>query len=766
MKQALIEKVQKIFMGKRGVYKSWIMSYFSLIIVFFVIFNGVALLSKNLLQDKIMQANNSIFGLISSDLENAKNELDKMSMQIMLDPDVADVLKETRLDNNYYLKINKVRSNMQKLMASFGYAQKFVLFKHNTDMLFVDGGLFDAKRHFTSYSVKGHTDIKSGYDEWKTFMSQRHNQELYTLEKGDIVYVHSIHVQNEILGTAMIVVNQDSIENILGSLKNDLDVNVLLVNHLDEPVFALRDDDVKLLTEKKEISLTSGEHYVKVNKDNAVMFVSEKKSNIKCIFAVPSTVFYSSTNLFTVVVYILTAVFIAIGCIFAFYHSRKNYQPVKNIMGLLEKHQYESSETDDEFTFINETLSDMISKGVEDKITRAKYNKSRFASEFVKFLTDNVYSGSIDEVFDFYNIPFSYKRYIAAVVSVENVDENIWGEDIINIEKNEVELIEIVFSNICGELLGEDYSILTVALNNMYFCLIGTDITDAEKMKKDIKDGFALTKTMSKEKIGIDYSVYASEIFKELSSLKKMYNQVNAVYMFSRLIDESILFYDEIKYEEKQIDETLLEERMLNAVQKGDLKTIKSLIVQMIVQKDAVESSLQLAWVKYNILNVLSKSIKYASSLNDGILLLIDKVNKSSSLIEFLSPLLEFVESLCEIKEESSEKSSTDVVDRLIEYVNLNFSDSDMNVDKLGAEFSLSPSYLSNLFKIKTGEMLRDYIAKVRLQNARKMLLSDMKVEDAAIKSGFVSSKSFIRVFKRYFGITPSQFKKEGQNHQ
>ncbi len=759
----LIGNAYKATMPKRGVYKSWIMSYFSLIIVFFVIFNGVALLSQNLLQDEIAQANKSIFGLITSDLENVKNELDKMSMQIMLDPDIAEMLKESTYDNNYYLKVNTVRGNLQKLMASFSYAEKVVLYKHNADMFFIDGGLFDAGRHYSAYSFKGHTESEAGFDAWKSFVLERHNQELYSLESGEIVYVHSIHVRNEILGTAMIVLNKAAIENILQSLQKDLNVNVLVLNKDDEPIFALKDDSLKLLADQKKLKLTPGQHSMDVDKDNMIVYVSEQKSNMKCVYAVPSTVFYRSTNLFRAVVYILTVLFIVIGCVFALYHSRKNYMPVKQILGLLEKHQYENSKTDDEFAFINEALTDIISEGVKNKITRVKYNKSLFASEFAKFLTESVYSRSIEEVFDFYNISFLHSRYITAVVLVDDIDENIWGEDIISIEKTEEELIEVVFGNICGEILGDDYSIMTIALNNMYFCLVGTNLSDEEKIKNDIRAGFAATKSLSKEKIGIEYSVYASEIFEELGSLKKMYNQINAVYMFNRLIDENILFYDDIDYKEPHCDDALIEERMLGAVQKGDLKGFKSLIVQMIVQKEAMESPLQLAYVKYNVLNVLSNSIQFASKYNGDIYLLIDEVNRSSSVIEFLRPLSGFIENLRELQSHNNEKGSADVVDRLIDYVNRNYSDSNMNVDRLGAEFSLSPSYLSNLFKLKTGEMLRDYIAKVRLQNARRLLMSDMKIEDVAIKSGFVSPKSFIRVFKRYFGITPSQYKKENQ---
>jgi len=754
----------KFFSQKKGIYKSWIMSYFSLIAVFFILFNGAALLSRELLEDKILQSNKSVFGFICSELGNMKNELDNMSIQIMLNDDVIDMFKETNHDNNYYLKINTIRKDLQNLMVSNGYVEKVILYKHKEDVFFDDGGLFDAKKQFLPYSIKGHTDIQKGFEDWKYFITKRHNQELYTTDNGEVIYINSISVQNEIQGTIIVVLNKEKIENIFRSMQSDLDVNFLILNNMNEPVYSLKEDKVKLLAEQMKLELSPGQHSVKAGNDSIVVYVSEQKSNLKCLYAIPSTVFYNSTNLLMTIIFILTVLFVAVGLIFALYNSKRNYMPVKKLLGLLKEYQYENSKKHDEFTFINATLSDMLSKGLENKITKMKYNKKLFVSEFVRFLTDNVCTRSIEEVFELYNISFSYSKYIAAAVLVDRIDDSVWEESVPGAGTTEDELVEVAFSNVYGEILGDDYNILIVGLNNMYFCLIGTNIYDEEKIKKDISEGFKLTKIFAKENIGIAYSLYASEIFEDLRSLKKMYNQINSTYMFNLLIDKNILFYDEINYTESELDSgSSAEDKLSSAVQKGKIDDIKSLIARMIIQNDATESPLQLAYVKYSILNILSNSIQYASKYNGDIYLLVDEVNRSSSVIEFLRPLLEFVESLCALQDNNSKMGNADVVDRLIKYINHNYTDSNMNVDQLGAEFSLSPSYLSNLFKLKTGEMLRDYIAKVRLQNARKMLLAGIKIKDVATKSGFASSKSFVRAFKRYFGTTPSQYKKENE---
>ena len=757
---SIINVHKKSFTRKKSVFKSWIISYFSLIMIFFVLFNVFVLFARNMLKKEVLESNDVAFRLIDSNLGNMKNEVDELAMQIMLNTDITDMLKETKLDNKYYLKINTIRNDTRKLMTSFEYAEKLVLYKHNSDVLFIDGGLLDAQKCFSSYIISEHIDPQKGFAEWKNFFSKKHNQEMYSTTTGDIIYIHSILVQNEILGTLIVVLNKEAIAENFQELKKDMGVNVIILNNFDEPIYALKNDMIKELAENNGIHIESGIQNVKVGKEDVIMFASELKSKIRCLYTVPSVAFYSSTNFLGVVVCILTAIFILIGFVLSFYYSKKNYMPVQNMLGLLEKYQYKKNEQHDEFALINESLNKLIEEGEENKIIKVKYNKNLFDSEIVKCLTGNFYTRSIEEVFEFYNIPFLYSSYISAVIIVDDADESICGDDIINNKKTGQELYEVVFCDALGGTLGKDYSVLAITLNNMYFCLIGTNILNKEKIKLDIRKCIADTNTLFEQEIGVKFYAYFSEVLEELNSLKKMYNQINATYMFNKFVDEKILFHDEIVFKEKQFHQGLTDTLLLEAVQKGDLKTIKDIVVQMIMYKDAIESPLQLAYIKYKILNVLSKSMQYPSNYNNGIYLLIDKVNRSNSVIELLSPLLEILDNLCDQKKKNS-KRSAELIDNVIEYVNQNYSDCDVNVDKIGKVFSLAPSYLSNQFKLSRGEMLRDYIVKVRLQNAKKMLLLGCTVEEVALKSGFGSSNSFIRTFKRNFGITPNQYKTE-----
>ena len=94
------------------------------------------------------------------------------------------------------------------------------------------------------------------------------------------------------------------------------------------------------------------------------------------------------------------------------------------------------------------------------------------------------------------------------------------------------------------------------------------------------------------------------------------------------------------------------------------------------------------------------------------------------------------------------------------EYVADNYTDANLTVAYLAEKFHFSLSHFSRSFKETTGESLSAYIDKIRIGNAERLLEEGLSVEETAEKTGFSDRGTFMRVFKKINGITPSRFKK------
>lgn len=83
-----------------------------------------------------------------------------------------------------------------------------------------------------------------------------------------------------------------------------------------------------------------------------------------------------------------------------------------------------------------------------------------------------------------------------------------------------------------------------------------------------------------------------------------------------------------------------------------------------------------------------------------------------------------------------------------------------ISVESLATQIGLDRSYLSRLFKKKTGQTLQNYLQLVRFQESKHFLIQGYSVKETAYKCGFGDDKSFHKVFLQREGVTPTTWKK------
>ena len=86
----------------------------------------------------------------------------------------------------------------------------------------------------------------------------------------------------------------------------------------------------------------------------------------------------------------------------------------------------------------------------------------------------------------------------------------------------------------------------------------------------------------------------------------------------------------------------------------------------------------------------------------------------------------------------------------------------DVSLSVLAEEFHLSAQYISQLFKSEIGVNFLACLPNIRMEQARKLLLStSASIAEVAEQSGYADYRVFTKVFKKNEGITPSQFRRD-----
>jgi len=97
------------------------------------------------------------------------------------------------------------------------------------------------------------------------------------------------------------------------------------------------------------------------------------------------------------------------------------------------------------------------------------------------------------------------------------------------------------------------------------------------------------------------------------------------------------------------------------------------------------------------------------------------------------------------------------------DYIEANYQTVTLN--SLARIYNYSPSYLSGLIREQYGRSFSDIITEVKMKHAIRLLqTTDDSMVRIAEAVGYSDKSYFLRRFKQVFGMTPSQYKEQGQH--
>jgi len=189
--------------------------------------------------------------------------------------------------------------------------------------------------------------------------------------------------------------------------------------------------------------------------------------------------------------------------------------------------------------------------------------------------------------------------------------------------------------------------------------------------------------------------------------------------------------------------------------------------------------------IKYAIENTDELSFIYASYLGTraGILMELYDINRRGEVFKGLSHLIPIWYSMVlknfenasiacegvilytfsEIGSAFADHAKTKTIDnaahRIRNYIDKNFSDAKLNLDKIAFELNYHPKYVSRTFQKEFTINVNSYIRTLRIQNACALMEEGISsIKDIARLSGFSDPLYFSTVFKKIIGVSPKEY--------
>ena len=225
--------------------------------------------------------------------------------------------------------------------------------------------------------------------------------------------------------------------------------------------------------------------------------------------------------------------------------------------------------------------------------------------------------------------------------------------------------------------------------------------------------------------------------------------------------------YEEAPRPSENHNTLALEEALMDMVRRGDTAALKSWMAAAPAVRGGTIATTQLRQLRNTFIvsaTLASRAAirggmreEEAFSLSDGYIQRVELLTDPGKIMNLqYSMVLEYTEQVEKLHlGRHPSKLATDVAN----YVRHHLSEP-ISTEKMAEEFYLSRPYLSAQFKRETGQTLTDYILTEKTEEAKRLLLySDKPAAAIGAYLGFSSHGHFIRVFKKYAGLTPNDFR-------
>ncbi len=261
--------------------------------------------------------------------------------------------------------------------------------------------------------------------------------------------------------------------------------------------------------------------------------------------------------------------------------------------------------------------------------------------------------------------------------------------------------------------------------------------------------------------------VGVSNIYVTISDIKKAYSEAKEALKNGLFSNQLITYYKELETFNHSFGNRIIEkiDTFFNGKGPNLLSNMNLFIDKVFL--DCQKSSLPPEKTKYVCFKIVNHFLEYIESEYE--------INKSGGdrylVYQELNPLRSFEEirvwleqfigqSTANLNENHVSYNEKLIID-LKSFINANYKEP-IVLDDLGKLFHKNPAYLCNLFSKAVGSTIFEYITKVRLNNAKKLLrTTNLKVSEICKQVGYENQKYFNQVFKKNIGTTPGIYRSQ-----
>ncbi|MDQ0891297.1 two-component system response regulator YesN [Paenibacillus sp. V4I9] len=363
---------------------------------------------------------------------------------------------------------------------------------------------------------------------------------------------------------------------------------------------------------------------------------------------------------------------------------------------------------------------------------------------------------------EFLGIHMYSERFIVCTAEIGKEGEQLAPRD--------ETLYTYMFCNVAEELIRTEHAGLAIDLGGgRAAVLLSFAEGDAEQNHLRTLVILELILDIMKRQFGLTVTVGVGKCRMEMKDIPSSFDESQKALHYKMIFGKhSVISVDDLQPPDRQDYYKL--SRMIDPVMEAMRQTdrVKMLTYLSDTFREAVESNLPPELIRQLCYDLMMKSLQTVKAIGiepeismGPLSSFYDRIGKCENWKDAERLVGETLEGLAsQIEEKRNQRGKNETIERMLDYIREHYQEYDLSLDRLAEMFHLTPPYISRLFKDHTESNFIDYMIEIRIKAAMELLKDkSIKVNDVSGAVGYANTRSFLRTFKKYTGLTPTEYR-------
>lgn len=428
--------------------------------------------------------------------------------------------------------------------------------------------------------------------------------------------------------------------------------------------------------------------------------------------------------------------------------SKKNYTPIEKLTALLE----EDGEKAQYDTLINSVQKIIVENNTYADDINAQ--RSAYKRLLLSQLLNGSLSTSLTTTLASYGISFPYEKHFVMAFSTDSSESGSLFTQTNSLLENIEKVIFSFFQK-------KNARIYTTYENNQIYaiCNFSDNSFSLENFVHLIESDFN-NLCLS---YNISLAVGISKLHSNLSRISASYLESIEALSSSVVNQQFITLYTDISDENKNFFTMKQENSLLSYLQSGDSENAVNLLKE-ILDNSAPAKRSNRDYILYDIVCMFLK-FRYMVNFSENdelteLLTFPSFYANMNSIEEFLPFATMVSEKICNHINSQKVSSTHQLAQKAADIISSNYSDQSLSVDEIAKRLHCSTSHITKTFKSHFGVSVYEYLQKIRIEEAKNLLKTDMSISKVLLSVGYNNQRTFNRVFKSMENVSPTEYRR------